>query len=251
LGTNFSKVFEVTYLRPDGSHEYVHTTSYGISERSIAAMLIIHGDDAGTTIPPALAPIQAVVVPIIYGEERKAVMEAASSVAERLRASGVRVHIDDREDKTPGWKFYYWELKGVPLRIEIGKRDVEQRSVVLARRDTLEKYSVGLDELEDAVRKLLGEIEENLRRSAWDRLRSSVVKAESLEEARKALGEGKIVEVPWSGDNDCGLKIDELLQADALGIPMDAPADVGGGDLRDLACPDKKASYWLRVSERY
>ncbi|MEL9990335.1 MAG: proline--tRNA ligase [Thermoproteus sp.] len=251
LGTNFSKVFEVTYLKPDGTHEYVHTTSYGISERSIAAMLIIHGDNAGTTLPPSIAPIQVVIVPIIYGEERKAVLEAAASVAERLKAIGVRVHIDDRDDKTPGWKFYYWELKGVPLRIELGKRDLEQSSVVVARRDTLEKYSVPLGELEDAVKRLLSEVEENLRRSAWERLRSSVVKADSLDAAKKALGEGKVVEVPWSGDNDCGLKIAELTQADALGTPLDAPADIGGSDMRDLACPDKRANYWLRISERY
>jgi prolyl-tRNA synthetase len=251
LGTNFSKVFEVTYLKPDGGHDYVHTTSYGISERSIAAMLIVHGDDAGTTIPPALAPVQVVIIPIIYGEERKAVMEAALSIAERLKAAGIRAAVDEREDKTPGWKFYYWELKGVPLRVEIGRRDLEQRSVVIARRDTLEKYSAGFEELEDAVKKLLAEVEENLRRSAWDKLRSSVVKADGLEAARKALGEGKIVEVPWSGDNSCGLKMVELLRADALGTPLDAPADVGGADLRDLACPDKRASYWLRLSERY
>ncbi|CCC80840.1 proline--tRNA ligase [Thermoproteus tenax] len=251
LGTNFSKVFEVTYLKPDGAHELVHTTSYGISERSIAAMLIIHGDDAGTTIPPKLAPIQVVIVPIVYGDERKAVMDTAQSVADKLSAIGLRVHIDAREDKTPGWKFYYWELKGVPLRIEIGKRDLEQRSVVVTRRDTLEKYSVGLDELEEAVKRIMEQITENLRKTAWERLRSSVVAAGSIEEARRALGEGKVVEVPWSGDNDCGLKISEMLRADALGTPMDKEPDIGGSDMRDLACPEKRANYWLRLSERY
>ncbi|MFB6491006.1 MAG: proline--tRNA ligase [Thermoproteus sp. AZ2] len=251
LGTNFSKVFEVAYLKPDGSHEYVHTTSYGISERSIAAMLITHGDDAGTTLPPKTAPIQVVVVPIYYGEEKAEVLSAAESVARELSAAGIRTYVDSREDKTPGWKFYYWELKGAPLRLEIGRRDLEKGAVAAVRRDTLAKYSVPIKELVDSVKSLLEEVEADLRKSAWERLRSSVVQAATLEEAKKALEAGRVVEVPWSGEDQCGIKAAEALGADALGIPLDKEADVGGADLRDLGCAEKRANYWLRLSERY
>jgi prolyl-tRNA synthetase len=252
LGTNFTKVFEVTYLDIDGSRKLAHTTSYGISERSIAAMLITHGDDGGTTIPPKLAPIQVVVVPIYYGEEELSiVMPFVREVVNSLASGGVRVYLDDRTDKTPGWKFYYWELKGVPLRVEVGKRDVEKRQVVITRRDTLEKYAVGLGNLVDAVRELMRTVEENLRKNAWEELRRRVVKAEEVEAAKAAIREGKVVEVPWSGDNECGMKIQELVGADALGVAIDTDASVGGYDLRDLACRDKRAEVWLRLSERY
>ncbi|MEM4632091.1 MAG: aminoacyl--tRNA ligase-related protein, partial [Pyrobaculum sp.] len=113
LGTNFTKVFEITYLDSDGTHKLAHTTSYGISERSIAAMLITHGDNAGTTIPPKIAPIQIVIVPIFYGEEELGfIKNVVTEVNQILKSSGFRTHIDDRLDKTPGWKFHYWELKG-------------------------------------------------------------------------------------------------------------------------------------------
>jgi prolyl-tRNA synthetase len=252
LGTNFTRVFEVTYLDADGTRKLAHTTSYGISERSIAAMLITHGDDAGTTIPPNLAPIQVVIVPIFYGEEElPAVMPAVEEVAKTLKNAGIRVHVDDRRDKTPGWKFYYWELRGVPLRVEIGKRDVERKQVVVTRRDTLEKYAVKMEELVDAVKTLMKAVEENLRRRAWEELRSRIVRVESLEAAKNAINNGKVVEVPWSGDNECGMKIQELLGVESLGIPLDVEASVGGYDLRDLACGEKRAEVWLRLSQRY
>jgi prolyl-tRNA synthetase len=252
LGTNFTRVFEVTYLDADGTRKLAHTTSYGISERSIAAMLITHGDDAGTTIPPTLAPTQVVIVPIFYGEEElPAVMPAVEEVVKTLKNAGIRVHVDDRRDKTPGWKFYYWELRGVPLRVEIGRRDVEKKQVVVTRRDTLEKYAVKIEELVDAVRTLMKAVEENLRRRAREELRSRIVRVESLEAARNAINNGKVVEVPWSGDNECGMKIQELLGVESLGIPLDVEASVGGYDLRDLACGERRAEVWLRLSQRY
>ncbi|ABL87998.1 prolyl-tRNA synthetase [Pyrobaculum islandicum DSM 4184] len=252
LGVNFTKVFEVTYLDIDGTRKLAHTTSYGISERSIAAMLITHGDDGGTTLPPKLAPIQVVIVPIFYGEEEMpTVMKFVDEVYRMLRDVGIRIHIDDRRDKTPGWKFYYWELKGVPLRIEVGRRDIEKRQVVVTRRDTLEKYAVSLGELVDAVKQLMSVVEDNLRKRAWEDLRNRLVKVEKVEDAKNAIREGKVVEVPWSGDDECGVKLQELVGADALGIPMDTDPSIGGFDMRDLACKEKRAEFWLRLSERY
>lgn len=252
LGTNFTRVFEVTYLDADGTHKLAHTTSYGISERSIAAMLITHGDDGGTVLPPKLAPIQVAIIPILYGsDDLPVVMQAVEQAASLLRQGGIRVHVDSREDKTPGWKFYYWEIKGVPLRLEIGRKDVEKKQVVITRRDTLEKYSAKFEELVDAVIALLKEVENNIRNRAWKELRENIVKAYNVEEARKAINEGKVVEVPWSRDNECGIKIQELVGADALGEPLDMDASIGGFDLRDLACGDKRAEVWLRIATRY
>jgi len=251
LGTNFSKVFEVTYLTPGGSHEYVHTTSYGISERVIAAMLILHGDDRGLLIPPTVAPIHVVIVPIYYSEEEKrVVLKEAGEIKRELIENGLNAHLDDREDKTPGWKFNHWEMMGVPLRVELGARDIKEGVVTLARRDTFEKYAVRRSELVDAVRKLLDDIVENIRAEAWGFLKSHVHYAEEVDQARRLIDAGNIVVVPWNGRDECGLKIQELLGADALGIPVDDRADVGGQDLRDLACGDR-ASYWLRLSRRY
>jgi prolyl-tRNA synthetase len=252
LGTNFTGVFDVHYLDADGTRKLAHSTSYGISERCIAAMLIAHGDDAGTTLPPALAPVQAVIVPIYYGEgELPLVMPAVYGAARALREAGIRVRVDDRRDRTPGWKFYHWELKGVPLRVEIGRRDVERKQVVVTRRDTLEKYAVRLEELVDSIKALMEAVEESLRRRAWEELRSRIVRAESAADAARALGERKVAEVPWSGDSECGLKIQQMLGADVLGVPLDADASVGGRDIRDIACPERRAEIWLRVAERY
>ncbi|GAB6943867.1 proline--tRNA ligase [Vulcanisaeta sp. JCM 14467] len=251
LGTNFAKVFDVKYLTPSGDWEYVHTTSYGISERVIAAMIAVHGDDKGLVLPPNVAPIQVVIVPIMYKGTEEAIMREVKSITEELTSAGIRVYVDDRTDRTPGWKYNYWEMMGVPLRIEIGPKDVENRQVVLARRDTLEKYVAPRESVVDTVREMLNEINTNLRNMAWEFLRSMVARATTVDEARKRLDSGGVVEVPWSGDNDCGMAIQQLLDADALGVPMDEDAGRDIGGLRDLACGDKQANYWLRISRRY
>jgi len=249
LGTNFSRVFEVKYLRSDGTWDYVHTDSYGISERIIASLIAIHGDDKGLAFPPNVAPIQVVIVPIAYKGSEETVRAEARKIGEELTSAGVRVHIDEREDKTPGWKYNYWEMMGVPLRIEVGPRDIENRQVVIARRDTLEKYAAPRDNLVDSVIELMREITNNMREEAWLRLRASIRRSESIEEAKNHLDHGGIVEVPWSGDVKCGMEIQEKLNADALGTPIEETQDPR--DLRDAACRDKEANYWLRISRRY
>ncbi|WP_069807061.1 proline--tRNA ligase [Vulcanisaeta thermophila] len=251
LGTNFSRVFEVKYLTPKGTWEYVHTTSYGISERSIAAMIAVHGDDKGLVLPPNVAPIQVVIVPIMYKGTEEAVLREARAVSEELMGAGVRVKVDDRTDKTPGWKYNYWEMMGVPLRIEIGPRDVENKQVILARRDTMEKYAAPREGIADMVKEVLNDINNKLREAAWEFMRSMVRKATDLKTATELISKGGVVMVPWSGDNECGLKIQQLLNADALGVPVDEDPSREIGGLRDLACTDKQANYWLRMAQRY
>ncbi|NPA69313.1 MAG: proline--tRNA ligase [Crenarchaeota archaeon] len=250
LGTNFSKVFEVMYLRPDGKRDYVHITCYGISERSIAAMLAAHGDDRGLCIPPKIAPIQVVIIPIMYKEVKEKTREEAYKIKEELEKAEIRVVVDDREDKTPGWKYYYWELKGVPLRIEIGPRDIENRKVTIVRRDNFEKYEVDREELIDAVRELMEEVTKNLREQAWKNLIQHVKLATTIEEAAKLIQEGNIVEVPWCGSKECGLKLQEKTDADALGTPIDKDVNKEIQDLRDPIC-GQRANTLLRLSWRY
>ncbi len=250
LGTNFSRVFDVKFLTQDGRIEYVHTTSYGISERVIATLIAIHGDDRGLCIPPNVAPIQVVVIPIMYKEVKEQTRQESYKILEELRQAGIRAVVDDREDKTPGWKYYYWELKGAPLRVEIGPRDIEEKKVTLVRRDTFEKYEVKREELIDAVTYLLSEIERNLRETAWIFLRNRVKFTTNLDEALKLVEEGNIVEIPWCEKTECGVKLQEKVNADALGVPIDK--DVS--DLiRDQRCPicGEKASTLLRLANRY
>ena len=248
LGENFSRVFDVKYLGRDGKTHYVHTTSYGISERVIATMLALHGDDRGLLIHPRYAPIQVVVIPIMYGNEPE-VLSYAKGIVDDLARAGIRVQLDDRLDKTPGWKYYYWELKGVPVRVEVGRNDASRNVVTLYRRDTFEKYEAPRGQVVEAVEELFKAIESNMRESAWRWLKGWVRRAASVDEARRLLSEGGVVEVPWSGRNDCGIKITELAEADALGIPLDV--DERPVDMRDLACPEVKAEYWLRLARRY
>ncbi len=250
LGTNFSRVFEVMYLRPDGKRDYVHMTCYGISERSIAAMIALHGDDRGLCLPPQVAPTQVVIIPIMYKEVKEQTRQEAYKILEELRQANIRAQVDDREDKTPGWKYYYWELKGVPIRIEIGPKDLEQRKVTVVRRDTFEKYEVDRTELVDAILYLFTEISRNLRENAWNFLRQHIKQASNIEEAKKLIDEGNIVEIPWCGQAECGIRIQELLNADALGEPVDKDVSKEVVDLRDPVC-GKRANTLLRLATRY
>ncbi len=251
LGINFAKAFDIKYLKIDGTLDYVHTTSYGISERVIASLIAIHGDDRGLVLPPQVAPIQVVIIPIMYKGTEISVLEEARRVERELRECGFRVYLDDREEKTPGWKYYYWELKGVPLRIEIGPKDLEARQVVLVRRDNFEKIAIPREELIDSVKYILELINTNLKEHAWNFLKSRITRAVNIDDARKALNQGMIVHVPWCGDDDCGIKIQEILDADVLGVPIDEDPTREIEDLRDLACPEKRANYWIRLAKRY
>ncbi len=249
LGTNFSKVFDVTYLDKDGSAKYVHTTSYGISERVIASMLAIHGDDSGLLLPPNIAPIQVVVIPIPPGGTRRE-GGAAEKAAEELKAAGIRAIADLRDDKTPGWKFNDWEMRGVPIRAEIGPKDLDKGVITFARRDTGEKYEVSREEAVDFVKELIVDVGDNMRGEAWSNMRRSIYVVDDIKEALNKLNSGVVV-VPWSGDEQCGLKMQESLDANVLGVPVDSDPSEQIGGHRDLACPDKEANYWVRVSRRY
>ena len=247
LGQNFSKPFDVKYLKPDGTHEYVWTTSYGISERVIAALIAIHGDDHGLVLPPNVAPIQVVVIPIPYKGKEADVYNEAQKVYNELETAGIRVRIDERRDVTPGSKFYEWELKGVPIRVEIGPRDVEKSVVTLVRRDNLSKEVIPRGELVQSVMQLMEKLRSDLRETAWKYLKERTFAVNNLEEAGKLIKARRgIIEVPWCGRDECGSALEESLDARILGSPVER-MDVKGPCIN---C-DKNAISVLRVAKTY
>src|SRR5262247_1354919 len=162
LGQNFAKVFDIKFQARDKSVQYVHGTSWGVSTRMIGGVIMTHGDDGGLILPPRVAPYQVVIVPIMKGASRDAVLARAAEIRKELMSGGVRVMLDDRETQTPGWKFNEWEMRGVPLRLEIGPKDIEKSQVVLARRDTREKSFVPMDGLPVRVEEMLVTIQQAL-----------------------------------------------------------------------------------------
>ncbi|AJC72271.1 prolyl-tRNA synthetase [Thermococcus guaymasensis DSM 11113] len=216
---NFAKAYDIKYETETGDHEYVHQTTFGMSERLLAAVIAVHGDDSGMVLPPTIAPIQVVIVPIPKKDANVDVFAYAREIAEELREAGFRVHVDER-DIRPGRKYYDWELKGVPLRIEVGPRDVEGRKAVLARRDTFEKVIVERDAIVEEVKKTLDAIHENLYQRAKEFLEGHIKRVDTIEEAKAVFEDRRgIVEIPWCGSEECGLKMEEELDAKMLGIP--------------------------------
>ncbi|MCS7117944.1 MAG: proline--tRNA ligase [Thaumarchaeota archaeon] len=223
LGQNFTIPFDVRYLGPDGQMHYAWSTSWGVSWRLIGAVIMVHGDDRGLVLPPEVAPIQVVVIPIFYSDaEKESVIEKCREIVLRLQNAGIRTHLDDRTDYTPGWKFNEWELKGVPVRVEIGPRDLSEGKVTLFRRDELKRARVDDRVLVDAVRELLSEVQKNLFRRARETLNSMVSEAKSMEEFTRILEiRGGFVKSTYCGSNDCELRIKDLTGATVRAIPFE------------------------------
>ncbi|NJE07595.1 proline--tRNA ligase [Thermococcus sp. M39] len=246
---NFAKAYNIMYEKEDGTHEYVYQTTYGMSERLLAAVIAIHGDDRGMVLPPTIAPIQVVIVPIPKKDSPYDVFAYAREIAEELKTAGIRVHVDER-DIRPGRKFYDWELKGVPLRIEVGPRDVEGQKAVLARRDTLEKFTVERAELIEKVRETLDAIMENLYARAKEFLDSHIKRVDTLEEAKKVFEDRRgVVELPWCGEESCGLEMEEILDAKMLGIPY--PEETAKVEGKKCAHCGKEAKFIARFARTY
>lgn len=228
LGDHFGKVFDIDFLDRDGLRKHAFNTSWGLSHRTIGAIVMVHGDANGLKLPPRVAPIQAVIVPIWRKEaERDRVEEYVKQVQGAL-GSDVRMFVDRRDDKTPGWKFSEWELKGVPLRIEAGPRDVDNGQVVVVRRDTREKRSVSLGELHEVVRDLLETIQTDMFETARKRLNDLTVTVTSLDELYARVSENAGFSVAgWCGGEDCEAKVKAESRATIRCIPMTQPDDAG------------------------
>lgn len=212
LGTNFAKTFDVQYEDSVGEQRYVNQTCYGISERCIAAMIAVHGDDRGLVLPPEMAPTQIVIIPIIA--KGKDSMGACKHVFDELKDE-YRVVLDDSQER-PGAKYYKWELKGVPLRVEIGPRDMERDQVTLVRRDTFKKEAVPLSKLSKTIEDKLSDIHANLYERAKKSLESRITDCKIPEEVKAAIRKG-MAKVSWCGEEGCGLKMEDAVNGEVLG----------------------------------
>ena len=229
LGQNFAKAFDVKYTSKEGKQEYVWATSWGVSTRLIGGLIMTHSDDLGLVLPPKLAPIQVVIVPIYKGDEQLEVISNKVDVfVKELRKKGVSVKFDDRDTYRPGAKFAEYELKGVPVRIAIGKRDIENNTVEVARRDTLEKETVSQDTIVDFVVELLEKIQNNLFDKAISYRAAHTTEVDSFEEFKKAIEiKGGFVLAHWDGTTETEDKIKELTKASIRCIPLDGEIEEG------------------------
>ncbi len=216
LADNFAKTFDIKYEDKNGEQQYAHQTCYGISERCIAALISVHGDDRGLVFPPEVAPTQVVIIPVLFGKSDE-IMNACRDVADRLKAEGVRTVIDDADER-PGAKYYKWEMKGVPLRVEIGPRDLKNNVAVVVRRDLGSKETVPLGDVVREVRKRFEMIRESLLEKARKSLNERVFNCITLDEVNEKITMG-IARIPWCGGRECGLSMEEAVGAGILGIP--------------------------------
>jgi prolyl-tRNA synthetase len=227
LGQNFARVYDIKFQGRDKSLQYVWGTSWGVTTRLIGAVVMVHGDEGGLILPPRIAPYQVVIVPIPRGNWRETVLPKAQAIRDDLVARGVRVMLDDRDSQTPGWKFNEWEMRGVPLRLEIGPKDLEKSQVVLARRDTREKSFTPMEGLTAHVEQLLGTIQGALLDRAV-RFRTEHTSETSSYDEFKQIMDGRpgFVVSPWCGGTECEAAIKAETQATIRNIPFTgAPAD--------------------------
>ncbi len=229
LGQNFSKAFDVKYLDKEGKLEYVWASSWGVSTRLMGALIMAHSDNNGLVLPPKLAPIQVVLIPIYKGEEQLATMvERLEKIAAELRGRGISVKIDGRDNVRSGFKFAEYELKGIPVRLALGPRDMENDTIELARRDTLTKEVVPQAGLPERVEKLLDEIQENIYKKALDFRNSMVTPVDTWEQFQEVLDtKGGFISAHWDGTPETEIAIKEATKATIRCIPLDATPEDG------------------------
>jgi len=221
LGQNFAKAFDIKFLDEDQQEKYVWQTSWGTTTRLIGALVMVHGDERGLKLPPKVAPVQVIIVPIMFDKTKKEVLEKAESIRTILKKD-FRVEIDIRDGYTPGWKFNEWEMRGVPLRLEIGPKDMAKGQVMLARRDTGEKIAVKEEKLVEIVKELLDNIQENLFTRAKKFLEENIREASDYNEFKKIIEKQRgLIKTYWCGSKDCEDKIKEETKASIRCIPFE------------------------------
>lgn len=229
LGQNFAKAFDVTFSNKENKLDYVWATSWGVSTRLVGALVMAHSDDEGLILPPRIAPLQVVIVPIYKGDDQKAKIDAkVDEIVANLKRLGVRVKYDDNDNNRPGWKFAEYELKGVPVRLAIGARDLENNVVEVARRDTKEKKSVNLDGIAQYVEGLLHEVQKNMFEKAHRYQQEHITRADTWDEFEKLLDEkGGFLSAHWDGTAETEALIKEKTKATIRCIPLNNPKEEG------------------------
>ena len=228
LGQNFGKAFDVTFIDKNGKSDYAWATSWGVSTRLIGALIMSHSDDNGLALPPHLAPIQVVIIPIYRSEEQLAqISEKVSGIVAKLKALGISVKYDDADNKKPGWKFAEYELKGVPVRLAMGGRDLENNTIEVMRRDTLEKETVTCDNIETYVQNLLEEIQKNIFQKAFDHRAEKTIEVDTYDEFKQRLDEGYFIMAHWDGTPETEEQIKNETKATIRCIPLDSDKTPG------------------------
>ena len=228
-GQIFSKAYDIKFLNKEGGQEHAYQNTWAITTRMLGVMLGIHGDDKGLIIPPRIAPIHIVIVPILFDNSMEKVLSRCNELREELSRHkyhdfGLEVIIDDSQYK-PGFKFNHWELRGVPLRIELGPKDLEKQQAIIARRDTSEKIIVRVSEISEKVKEILDSIQQNLYERSRKALQDSIAQTDNLEDFKKLIDEKKIVLAPFCNNPECEEKIKELTGAKSLNSPLDGKTD--------------------------
>jgi len=228
LGQNFAKAFDVKFAKREGGQDYVWATSWGVSTRLMGALIMTHSDDSGLVLPPKLAPFQVVIVPIYKGEEQlKLVSEKVSEIKKVLEEKDISVKYDDRDTHKPGWKFAEYELKGVPIRLAIGQRDLENGTIEVARRDTMEKETYQITDIENKVENLLVQIQDNLFKKALTRKEEKTYKADSFDEFKTLIKNGGFVWAHWDETSETEEKIKQETKATIRCVPIERLEEVG------------------------
>jgi prolyl-tRNA synthetase len=229
LGQNFAKAFDVKFSDKDNKLDYVWVTSWGVSTRLVGALVMAHSDDDGLILPPKIAPLQVVIVPIYKGTEKKELLDAkAKEFVQQLKALGITVKFDDNDNARPGWKFAEYEMKGVPVRVALGLRDLENNTVEVARRDTKEKISFPMDGMAENIAKLLDDIQQSMYNKALTYRDQHITKADSWDEFEKLLDEkGGFISAHWDGTPETEEAIKEKTKATIRCIPLNNPYEDG------------------------
>ena len=221
LGQNFGKAFDVTFIDKNGKSDYAWATSWGVSTRLIGALIMSHSDDNGLVLPPHLAPIQVVIVPIYRSAEQLAqISEKVAGIVAKLKALGISVKYDDADNKKPGWKFAEYELKGVPVRLAMGGRDLENNTLEVMRRDTLEKETITCDGIEEYVKNLLEEIQANIFKKAYDHREANIINVDTYEEFKEKIEDGVFIMAHWDGTPETEELIKNETKATIRCIPL-------------------------------
>ncbi len=249
LGQHFSKVFNIRFEDRNQKLQYVWQTSWGVSTRLVGALVMAHGDDSGLKIPPRVAPIQVVVIPISIGDWKEKVLPEARNITENLIKKGVRVKLDEREEFTPGWKFSEWEMRGVPLRIEIGPKDIEKKQVVAVRRDTGQKEALNQESLGKKVPEILSNIQKNMFEMAQDFQKENTREVNDYEEFKSVMEAKRgFIKSLWCGDSACEEKIKDETMATIRVIPLEqAKKKVRG----KCICCQKSSEYLAYFARAY
>ena len=228
LGQNFAKAFDVTFLNKENKLEHVWATSWGVSTRLMGALIMTHSDDHGLVLPPKLAPSQVAIVPIFKNAEQLAqITEKVNGIKAALEAQGISVKYDDRDSQKPGWKFTEYEFKGVPVRVAIGPRDLEEGTAEVCRRDTLEKSVHAMDDLARFIPALLAEIQQNLFDRALKHRQDNTIKVDTWEEFKEKIEQGKFILAHWDGTSETEVKIKEETKATIRALSFDLPEEEG------------------------